>query len=104
MAISPRIRDKTARLVAAVLLGFAATVPASGAAPTARPDAHFSLQDDATGSDRVMEQNAQRFDDAPYGVDPIVTGPVSTAFKQRQQAARCAEAVWPNVPQACFPD
>lgn len=85
---------------AAILLGFSCAVPASGAAPTAKPDAHIALQEDATGADRL----AERFDDAPYGVDPIVTGPVSTAFKQRQEAARCAEAVWPNVPQACFPD
>jgi hypothetical protein len=42
--------------------------------------------------------------DAPDGVDPLVTGPVSTAFKQRQQAANCGEAVWPNIPRTCFPD
>ncbi len=44
------------------------------------------------------------FADAPYGVDPIVTGPVSTAFKQQQDAANCDDAVWPNVPTVCFPD
>jgi hypothetical protein len=101
MAISQAITGKTARLAAAVLLGLScAVIPASGAAPTAKPDAHIALQDDAANADRL----AERFDDAPYGVDPIVTGPVSTAFKQRQEAARCAEAAWPNVPQACFPD
>ena len=101
MAISPVITGKTARLAAAVLLGLScAIIPASGAAPTAKPDAHIALQGDAADVDRL----AERFDDAPYGVDPVVTGPVSTAFRQRQKAARCAEANWPNVPQACFPD
>ncbi|WP_245436402.1 hypothetical protein [Mesorhizobium tamadayense] len=46
----------------------------------------------------------QMFADAPDGVDPIVTGPVSAAFKQRQKANNCDSAVWPNVPAACYPD
>ncbi|WP_292418657.1 hypothetical protein [Mesorhizobium sp.] len=46
----------------------------------------------------------QMFADAPDGVDPIVTGPVSAAFKQRQKDANCDTAVWPNVPAACYPD
>ncbi|RWM25116.1 MAG: hypothetical protein E5X74_18045 [Mesorhizobium sp.] len=46
----------------------------------------------------------QMFADAPDGVDPIVTGPVSAAFKQRQKAAHCDTAVWPNIPATCYPD
>ncbi|MBZ9884745.1 hypothetical protein LB535_20570 [Mesorhizobium sp. CA10] len=46
----------------------------------------------------------QMFADAPDGVDPVVTGPVSAAFKQRQKDANCDTAVWPNVPRACYPD
>ncbi|WP_246677368.1 MULTISPECIES: hypothetical protein [unclassified Mesorhizobium] len=46
----------------------------------------------------------QMFADAPDGVDPIVTGPVSAAFKQRQKDANCDTAVWPDVPRACYPD
>lgn len=46
----------------------------------------------------------QLFADAPDGVDPVVTGPVSTAFKQRQEAANCDRAVWPNIPTVCYPD
>lgn len=46
----------------------------------------------------------QMFADAPDGVDPIVTGPVSAAFKQRQRDAGCDSAVWPKVPAACYPD
>jgi hypothetical protein len=45
----------------------------------------------------------QLFADAPDGVDPTVTGPVSAAFKRRQAEAGCAGAVWPNVPAACYP-
>ncbi|TPN43832.1 hypothetical protein FJ976_27000 [Mesorhizobium sp. B1-1-9] len=46
----------------------------------------------------------QAFADAPDGVDPMVTGPVSAAFKQRQDAANCDSAVWPNIPMVCYPD
>ncbi|WP_244507914.1 hypothetical protein [Mesorhizobium sp. ORS 3428] len=46
----------------------------------------------------------QMFADAPDGVDPIVTGPVSAAFKQRQKVANCDSAVWPNIPATCYPD
>ncbi len=46
----------------------------------------------------------QAFADAPDGVDPMVTGPVSAAFKQRQVSANCDSAVWPNIPMVCYPD
>lgn len=42
--------------------------------------------------------------DAPYGVDPIVTGPVSASFKEQQQIAGCDAAKWPDVPIACYPE
>jgi hypothetical protein len=80
-----------------------AAISSSGSDPS-RPDgtpvsAAFQQQDgSAAGAD------SQSFDDAPYGVDPIVTGPVSAAFKNRQQALHCAEAAWPNIPAGCYPD
>ncbi|RWX67878.1 hypothetical protein EN780_10900 [Mesorhizobium sp. M4B.F.Ca.ET.089.01.1.1] len=46
----------------------------------------------------------QMFADAPDGVDPVVTGPVSAAFKQRQQDAGCDSAVRPKIPATCYPD
>ncbi|MFC3326282.1 hypothetical protein [Mesorhizobium cantuariense] len=46
----------------------------------------------------------QTFADAPDGVDPMVTGPVSAVFKQRQVSANCDSAVWPNIPMVCYPD
>lgn len=46
----------------------------------------------------------QMFADAPDGVDPIVTGPVSTAFRQQQAEAGCESAVWPHIPARCYPD
>lgn len=53
---------------------------------------------------RVIAAEAEQlFADAPDGVDPMTTGPVSASFKQRQAEAGCAEAVWPNVPAACYP-
>jgi hypothetical protein len=52
----------------------------------------------------ALPDELAEFADAPYGVDPVVTGPVSTAFRQQQDAANCNEAVWPTVPAVCFPD
>ena len=47
---------------------------------------------------------AEAFSDAPYGVDPMVTGPTSASFKKEQADARCDQAVWPDIPLACYPD
>jgi hypothetical protein len=47
---------------------------------------------------------AQLFADAPDGVDPVVTGPVSASFRQQQAEAGCDKAVWPNIPASCYPD
>jgi len=44
------------------------------------------------------------FADAPDGVDPTVTGPVSASFRAMREALNCDEAVWPNIPAACYPD
>lgn len=52
----------------------------------------------------MASEAAQLFADAPDGVDPVVTGPVSAAFRQKQAAAGCADAVWPDIPAACYPD
>jgi hypothetical protein len=46
----------------------------------------------------------QEFADAPDGVDPVVTGPVTAAFRERQIQAGCDTAEWPNIPRVCYPD
>jgi hypothetical protein len=46
----------------------------------------------------------QLFADAPDGVDPMVTGPVSASFRQQQAEAGCDKAVWPHIPASCYPD
>jgi hypothetical protein len=46
----------------------------------------------------------EAFADADYGVDPMVTGPTSVAFERRQADLGCEQAVWPNIPLACYPD
>lgn len=45
----------------------------------------------------------EAFSDAPYGVDPVVTGPTSASFKKQQADAGCDKAVWPNIPLECYP-
>jgi hypothetical protein len=57
----------------------------------------------APETQRPVEQ-ASLFPDAPYGVDPVVTGPVSANFRETREAFGCDRAVWPNVPAACYPD
>lgn len=46
----------------------------------------------------------QAFADAPYGVDPMATGPTSASFKKQQAEAGCDSAAWPDIPLACYPD
>ncbi|TIS97092.1 MAG: hypothetical protein E5W72_11825 [Mesorhizobium sp.] len=76
-----------------------AVLLAAGAAQSA---ATFKEARPALPSDtRTAEQ---LFADAPDGVDPVVTGPVSAAFKQRQENAGCDSAVWPKIPTVCYPD
>ncbi len=67
--------------------------------------AHSMTSSRGDNEDRVLSVTAaqQLFADAPDGVDHMVTGPVSSAFRERQREAGCADAVWPNVPLSCFP-
>jgi hypothetical protein len=92
---------------AAILAIWGAATLTSSAAP-ARPETVTPragvMQDESRNARRSRSDAEQRFDSAFYGVDPIVTGPVSAAFKERQKKAHCAEAVWPNIPAACYPD
>jgi len=53
---------------------------------------------------RIATLAEQMFPDAAYGVDPMVTGPVSAEFKAQQKAAGCDDAVWPAIPASCFPN
>jgi hypothetical protein len=88
------------------LCAFAAAISASSAAP--RVDAVHAVSPETTSGfateNAIRQDVAQRFEDAPYGVDPMVSGPVSTAFRQTQRAAGCDSAVWPNIPAVCYPD
>ena len=45
----------------------------------------------------------EAFSDAPYGVDPMVTGPTSASFRKEQARNGCDNAVWPDIPLACYP-
>ena len=54
----------------------------------------------------LVEQTAAAaaFSDAPYGVDPMVTGPTSVSFKKQQAENGCDKAAWPDIPLACYPN
>ncbi|KQZ28412.1 hypothetical protein ASD50_19830 [Mesorhizobium sp. Root552] len=67
--------------------------------------AHSMVSASAPLSEKVLAatEAEQLFADAPDGVDPMVTGPVSVSFKKKQHAAGCAEAKWPEIPVACYP-
>ncbi len=89
------------RAVASVLLRvalpaalLAALAIASGATPLA-----------GTGPEEALPvERSSLFADAPYGVDPVVTGPVSAQFRQTREVFGCDRAVWPNIPAACYPE
>ena len=87
-----RIRQVLAWATLAVILA-AGAAQSSAALKEARP----ALPADTQTAEQL-------FADAPDGVDPVVTGPVSAAFKQRQQDAGCDSAVWPKIPAVCYPD
>jgi hypothetical protein len=53
--------------------------------------------------DRDLTGAELAFADAPYGVDPIVTGPVSEEFKARRDNAGCDNVRWPDIPLECYP-
>jgi hypothetical protein len=76
-----------------------AVILAAGGAQsaTALKETRPALPSDARSAEQL-------FADAPDGVDPMVTGPVSAAFKQRQQNVGCDQAVWPKIPVVCYPD
>lgn len=81
-------------LAAFAYIGIAATLMAGGAQSAApRPDATVMMEPTAA---------QQAFADAPDGVDPVVTGPVSASFRQQQEALDCGQAVWPNIPMGCY--
>lgn len=91
--------DKLTRfwpLIASAAFAVLLAVNAAQSAAT-RNDARTVLPPDTISAEQV-------YANAPDGVDPIVTGPVSTAFKQRQDAANCETAVWPNIPMVCYPN
>lgn len=66
--------------------------------------AAVSIVEDEAPRSATLKTDAERmFADAPMGVDPMVTGPRSDAFRQQQKLAGCETAVWPNIPAACYP-
>ena len=79
----------------------AASVSAAGAIGVAHSMGTREAERPAMQSSHTAAEKA--FPDAPHGVDPMVTGPASASLEERQSAARCAEAVWPNIPLDCYP-
>ena len=71
------------------------------AANAAQSAAALKDPNPVSSSDQTAEQ---MFANAPDGVDPVVTGPVSASFRQKQQVAGCDSAVWPKIPTVCYPD
>lgn len=108
MKLSTRNRGATGRWAAGIFAAcaFAAAISSGSAAQIDRADQVVRISASGAANPAVVSPGSatQHFDDAPYGVDPMVTGPVSAAFKLRQEAARCDEMVWPNIPAACYPD
>ncbi|HEY4192960.1 MAG TPA: hypothetical protein VGM46_09980 [Mesorhizobium sp.] len=92
------IRPAKSRLVLSLAGVAMAVALATGAQPAATRNAPLGDLDGA------MTDAQEMFSDAPDGVDPMVTGPVSASFKVKQADAGCGKAVWPNVPAGCYPN
>jgi hypothetical protein len=58
---------------------------------------------EAPVEDVSLSEAEEMFSDAAFGVDPMVTGPVSDEFLERQRDLGCAEAKWPDIPAGCYP-
>ncbi len=95
-----------ARLAAAVGL---ALLPALAATSSAAPEGPFVVaRAEITSPEKPVQpvepDASELFADAPYGVDPVVTGPVSASLRERQQRLNCDAATWPHIPRGCYPD
>lgn len=94
--------DSLIRFLAAATIVMAAAMmmtPVSARTPSMPlPDFErpVAVQPDADPEEAML--------DTEFGVDPMVTGPVSDEFRARQARLGCLEAKWPNVPAACYPD
>ena len=65
--------------------------------------AHSTGTRQPDGPTPPLSQAEAAFPDAPFGVDPMVTGPSSASLKTRQSGLGCSDAVWPDFPLACYP-
>jgi hypothetical protein len=102
-----RIPARSARiastLVAAAVLTAAFALPASDARQAdSRENAQMALLGAVPQTPAASAEAL--FPDAPDGVDPMVTGPVSAEFRARQQQLGCERAEWPDIPAACYPN
>ncbi|HHZ09924.1 MAG TPA: hypothetical protein GX405_14220 [Rhizobiales bacterium] len=94
---------KTVRGLATTLLLFA--LPGALLSMLAISSGATPLAEDDRGPENGLSiERASLFADAPYGVDPVVTGPVSAKFRETREAFGCDRAVWPQIPAACYPE
>lgn len=80
-------------LAAVISVALAGSALSAGSPDSKAPEAR---------KDRTAAEMA--YADAPYGVDPMVTGPTSGKFKRQRQMSGCEVASWPNIPLSCYPD
>lgn len=99
------------RSVRVAALAAFALLPALASSGSAAPDGGFALARAEVALPETplqplppAEDASEIFADAPYGVDPIVTGPVSAEFRDRQRALGCKAATWPHISSGCYPD
>jgi hypothetical protein len=101
-----RHAERRARLAALVAL---ALLPGLVAPGSAAPEGGFmTARAEITAPEKPVQpaepDTREAFADAPFGVDPVVTGPVSAAFREKQERLNCEAAKWPHVPRGCYPE
>ncbi len=95
------------RLTRALQIAATATVPLAfvGAFALAATNSERQRLDPIPQTPAAEKTLAElAFPDAPYGVDPVVTGPRSASLSARQDGAGCKDAAWPNIPVDCYPN
>ncbi len=92
-------------LAAAAALLCGSVVLGAGSAGTrwTADEPAWGFENDRNQAEHTEIDVTRLFPDAPHGVDPVVTGPVSDEFRRQQEAAGCEKAVWPDIPAICFP-
>jgi len=83
-------------------LRFAALAVLAGGLLAVSPMGGIARQASDQPTVEAPSPEPERLDEMAW-VDPIITGPVSPAYRRLREQAGCETASWPDIPDVCFP-